>query len=289
MESLKTYGFQTDKKIPKESFYYDWIKMKNGNNVEKRKKSERLFHDRYFGGKAVRSAQAKFYDEKLRRLLLKKAYEKMDNVQNKKILYLGCGSNTEIMHYFIRSGARVVAIDISQEAVKTIKRFIEQEKIMDRAEAILMDAEKLEFNDAEFDGVFGRAIVHHLDIKKIRDELCRVLKKNGKAVFIEPLGMNPFINLYRFLTPKDRTSDEHPLCGADLEELKNSFSRMEQERFFLFALLAFFWKTLIKNEKMFGQSFDMLCRFDRFILGKLTFLKKFCWCTIITLYKSSLS
>ena len=69
----------------------------------------------------------------------------------------------------------------------------------------VMNAEVLEFPDASFDLVFGVAILHHLDLDTACAEFLRVLRPSGTAVFLEPLGHNPFINLVRWATPAART------------------------------------------------------------------------------------
>ena len=66
-------------------------------------------------------------------------------------------------------------------------------------------------NSASFDIAYGSGILHHLNLNKSLNELKRILKKDGKIIFIEPMATNPFINLYRKFTPNARTSDEHPL------------------------------------------------------------------------------
>ena len=48
-----------------------------------------------------------------------------------------------------------------------------------------------------FDIIYGTGILHHLNLKACLDEIERILKPGGKFVFIEPLGTNPVINLYR--------------------------------------------------------------------------------------------
>ena len=50
-----------------------------------------------------------------------------------------------------------------------------------------------------------------LNFLSVLNEISRILKPNGKLLFIEPLGTNPLINFYRKLTPKSRSKDEHPL------------------------------------------------------------------------------
>ena len=61
--------------------------------------------------------------------------------------------------------------------------------------------------------------------KSIR-EIDRLLKKNGSLIFIEPMGTNPLINLYRRLTPGSRSKDEHPFKFRDLNYFKNIFKEV---------------------------------------------------------------
>jgi ubiquinone/menaquinone biosynthesis C-methylase UbiE len=73
----------------------------------------------------------------------------------------------------------------------------------------VMNAEELEFEDAAFDVIFGSGIIHHLDVPRAYSELARVLAPGGSAVFVEPLGHNPLIRVFRNRTPELRTPDEH--------------------------------------------------------------------------------
>ena len=54
-----------------------------------------------------------------------------------------------------------------------------------------MDAHDLQFEDGTFDFVYGDAILHHLNMVPALDEIFRVLKPNGKILFVEPLDVNP--------------------------------------------------------------------------------------------------
>jgi ubiquinone/menaquinone biosynthesis C-methylase UbiE len=88
---------------------------------------------------------------------------------------------------------------------------------------ILMDAHDLQFEDETFDFVFGDAILHHLNMASALDEIFRVLKPNGKILFVEPLDVNPVGRLVRFLTKKARTADEQPLRLCDIAEIEKRF------------------------------------------------------------------
>jgi SAM-dependent methyltransferase len=101
-----------------------------------------------------------------------------------------------------------------------------------------MNAEQLEFQDATFDLIFGSGIIHHLDVARAYSELHRVLKPGGSAVFVEPLGHNPFINAFRNKTPELRTPDEHPLLRADFMLAHKYFSRVDLKLYGLATLAA---------------------------------------------------
>ncbi len=100
-----------------------------------------------------------------------------------------------------------------------------------------MNAEAMSFPDESFDVVFGRAIVHHLNIEKCFAEAARVLRKDGIAIFSEPMGHNPLINLYRKRTPTMRTVDEHPLRMEDFALARRYFSRIDTNFHGMFTLL----------------------------------------------------
>ena len=72
-----------------------------------------------------------------------------------------------------------------------------------------------------------RGILHHLDFSKCLDEISRILKPDGSMIFVEPLGTNPLINLYRKFTPNSRSIDEHPLIAKDFRTLKEKFKDVE--------------------------------------------------------------
>lgn len=87
----------------------------------------------------------------------------------------------------------------------------------------LMDANRLKFPDESFDIVFGKAILHHLDLARALSEIRRVLKPLGRIVFSEPLGVNPVAKLVRLMTPQARTTDEQPLRKQELARIQEQF------------------------------------------------------------------
>ena len=67
------------------------------------------------------------------------------------------------------------------------------------------------------------SLLHHMDLETTFIEIKRVLKDDGLLLFWEPLGTNPFFQLYRKLTPKARTDDERPFTIRDLKLMQSHF------------------------------------------------------------------
>jgi len=155
--------------------------------------------------------------------------------RGKSALEYGCGAGLAAYPLAVE-GARVAGIDISDVAIAQA-----QDEAARRGLSIdfrVGDAERMPFGDGAFDLVCGSGILHHLNIRPALTEVARVLKPEGRAVFIEPLGHNPLVNLFRRLTPGLRTADEHPLLAADLAHAGERFAEVRVHYFDLFSLFA---------------------------------------------------
>ena len=171
-------------------------------------------------------------------------------------------------------GAILTGIDISPAGIKKAQERISTTK--HEANYLVMNAEKMDFENSSFDMVAGTGIIHHLDLNNSFQELQRILKPKGHAVFIEPLGHNPFINMYRLLTPKMRTDDEHPLKMKDIRLLQKHFQNVEVEYFSLFTLFA----VPFRNRKIFTRVNDFLRGLDRAFFH-IPFLNRLAWTVVI--------
>ncbi|MGZ3733302.1 MAG: class I SAM-dependent methyltransferase, partial [Parachlamydiaceae bacterium] len=182
-----------------------------------RKIDEQTYFDKFLTAKGN---EVIFYDTPFLQYLVTDienyAISQLANLKYKKLLVYGCGVNLKRAIEFINRGAMVYMIDISPRSIELVLNKVKELDIGDRIFPIAMDCEDLKFAEGEFDAIYGRAILHHLNFEKAMSEIRRVLKEGGVAVFIEPLGMNPLINLYRKLTPGRRTPHEKPLNLLDL-------------------------------------------------------------------------
>ena len=180
---------------------------------QRRLENERAFHNDRFSDE-VRHDQGKYYaaikhgsadfEARVREL-----------AQGADVLEYGCGSAIQGLQ-IAASANSLTGIDISDVAVDDAARAA-AERGLANTRYERMDAEDLTFDDASFDLVFGRGIIHHLDLDRSFTSIARVLRPGGRAVFWEPLGHNPLLNRYRDWTPEARTPDEHPLLRSDFE------------------------------------------------------------------------
>ena len=194
---------------------------------------EAQFHDHAFTSN-VRERAGKFYAVAQSSKAFYHAQVERE-CAGKRILEYGCGTGS---HAFAlaKRGAKVWGIDISEAGTKLAAEKASKLGVAEQASFQVMDAETLEFSNNSFDIVCGSGILHHLDLKKSMKEINRVLRSGGRAVFFEPLGHNPLINMYRKLTPQMRSLDEKPLTLDDLKLIENSFDHMEVRYFHLSSL-----------------------------------------------------
>jgi SAM-dependent methyltransferase len=194
---------------------------------------ERDFHNARFEHDD-REAQLKYYDAIAD--CFRDYWARVDQLTvGADILEYGCayGDNALRLAATARSAT---GIDISDVAIEKGRARARRRGLANvRLEA--MNAEAMDFPDASFDLVFGSGIIHHLDIDRAFAEIARVLRPGGRAVFVEPLGLNPLIEIYRRLTPNARTPDEHPLLRQDFRRFDAAF-RTTSCRFYGLTTLA---------------------------------------------------
>lgn len=200
-----------------------------------------------------------------------------------KVLECGCGTGW-ITAEIGASGAVVHSFDISGEAVAKTSELLGKLNLHN-CDVRKMAAEELEYPDDEFDYVIGFAILHHLDLQVSLPELLRVLKPGGAAVFAEPLGTNPAINLYRRLTPAYRTPDEKPLLLSSFASQIGSFDNFQHEEFFLTALIPIAVSYLPFMHRYIDGMMSFFMALDRKILGAVPALGRFAWYSIVTMSK----
>lgn len=218
---------------------------------------------------------------------------KLGNIQNKKILELGCGAG-EASVYFAKRGADVTATDISNGMLDVVQKLAKMHGTNLTTKKSLSD--KIDFSDETFDIVYAANLLHHVDIEKTLIEAKRVLKQGGTFVCWEPIAHNPLINIYRKMATEVRTEDEHPLKMSDLKLFRKHFSQVQYHTTWFFTLFIFikfylidrinpnkerYWKKIIIEHKKLEKLFIKLEKFDKLFLTIFPFLRKYCWNIVI--------
>jgi SAM-dependent methyltransferase len=238
-------------------------------DTELRLARERAFHDQAFS-EETRATVRRFYSVNGS---LRRWYERTLSLhaEGAEALEYGCGPGSAAFA-LAEQGARVTGIDLSPVAIELADR-TGRERGLEGLRFEVMDAEHLRFDDDTFDLVCGSGILHHLDLEQAYAELARVLRPDGAAVFIEPLGHNPAINWYRDRTPELRTVDEHPLLMADLAQAREHFAVVETRFFTLTSLAA----VPLRNRAGFPRIVGALDGLDRTLFAAVPPTRRWAW------------
>lgn len=115
------------------------------------------------------------------------------------VLEIGCGTGN-FTELFAKSGAKIVAIDISPDLLAKAKdRCLPEEQI-----SFINDRFEDSRVPGPFDAVIGSSVLHHLDLAQALPRAYDLLVPGGKFCFAEPNMANPQVFLerkFRWLYP----------------------------------------------------------------------------------------
>lgn len=196
--------------------------------------------------------------------------EHLGSLKGKRVLELGCGLG-KVSVLLAKSGASVTAFDLSAGSVDVARELARYHNVNQSVHLAVAAGEVLPFADESFDIIFGKGILHHLDARLGASELYRVLKPRGKAAFVEPMGMNPILNLVRDHVPyrhKNPRGADRPLSYADIRNWTQGFQEVQYREIQLLSML----------ERGFGfkRQLGLLRRMDTFLLKYFPFLRRYC-------------
>jgi ubiquinone/menaquinone biosynthesis C-methylase UbiE len=161
---------------------------------------------------------------------LEYAFYLLGDVRGKTVLDLGCGTGENFV-VLVERGARVIGIDVSPDLIA-----LAQKRVHDPALKVSLavgDAYQTGLPNESVDVIFCAALIHHLDIGLVRNEMWRVLRKGGVIILKEPVRFSNFYARVRSLLPaqEDVSEYEHPLTRLELATMTQSF-RVEGPRYF---------------------------------------------------------
>ena len=166
---------------------------------------------------------------------LEYAFHLLGDANGKKVLDLGCGTGANIIP-LAKRGAQVSAIDISPDLIFLAERRVANAKV--KAFLKVASAYETGLPDASIDVIFCMALIHHLDIRAVRDEMCRILVRDGMIILSEPIRFSATYDRLRKLLPQsqDVSDHEHPLTRAEVVRFAEPF-KMEGVRYFRLPIL----------------------------------------------------
>ena len=204
-------------------------------SLDDRKIKELEFHNRDRDPEFVETAATdsdtfeKFYGNKKFYRTVQRSTEYVDdwikvNAKGKVFLDFACGNGEHAIKASESGAELALGLDISDVSINNA----EQEATKRKLENILFfqaDCEDTKLPDDSVDVIICSGMLHHLDLSYVFPELRRILKDKGKILAIEALDYNPFIKLYRLITPDMRTEWEkaHFLSFADLKFAERFF------------------------------------------------------------------
>jgi ubiquinone/menaquinone biosynthesis C-methylase UbiE len=246
--------------------------------------SEQLFHDRQADERAAafvaEPARLRFDDNSYldHETWVRPAFARLGDVAGLRVLDFGCGHGMASV-VLARRGAHVTAFDLSPGYLREARRRAEANAVS--VDLVQADGHRLPLADASFDRVLGNAVLHHLDTLTAARELYRILRPGGLAVFCEPWGENPLLNLARQRLPypgKQRTPDERPLRRRHVRLLRTVFPRVEVQGVQLL--------SMVRRVLRPGRLVWALDRCDAGLLAAVPALHHFCRYVVLTLVRA---
>jgi len=208
------------------------------------------------------------------------AYDRaLGDVAGKDVLVVGCSDKGLVP--LASRGARVLGIDVADEAIEKVRLELAAKGLDGRARAIVMDAEKLELPERSFDIVLCTGVLHHLDVERATEGFRRVLRTSGRVVMLEPMAWNPPAALYRWLTPSMRSPFEHPLTPRDIRILRTSFARVSIDGYALLSFLSLPFAYLQPLAVLTRPLQRLLAPIDAAMFRLVPPLRYLAWSTVI--------
>jgi SAM-dependent methyltransferase len=151
-------------------------------------------------------------------------------VRDKLVIDLGCGSGEEVVPLCQR-GARVIGIDISPDLISIAHERLKAYGV--DADLRVTSAYDTGLPDESVDVVFAMSLIHHLEVGRVKNEICRILKPDGMFIFKEPIRFSRTMKQLRRLFPQseDVSEFEYPLSADQVNALAQGFQLLASRSF----------------------------------------------------------
>lgn len=161
------------------------------------------------------------------------AFHLLGDARGKRVLDLGCGDG-ECTTLVASHGGRVAALDISTDLLSMAR----ERTILDGSTGVVTplcgSVHAVPLASDSVDIVFGMAVLHHVDLALAAEEVYRVLKPGGRAIFTEPIRNSRVLAAVRRLIPyrqPDISPFERPLRFDEIRTFAKQFRSFEHRVF----------------------------------------------------------
>jgi SAM-dependent methyltransferase len=193
-----------------------------------------------------------------------------------------CCHDGEFGAILAMGGAQVTSVDLCPDLVAQARRRIALNRLEGRMTAQVMSVHALDFPGDEFDFVFGKAALHHLDLEASRREILRVLKPGGFGVFAEPVSYSGALRALRRSVPvpisKD-SPDERQLDERDIARFAQGFAAIEGVHF----------RLMNRLDRVVPRLHRLLGRLDRALLSASPSLHRYAGICVFRVRKAVLA
>lgn len=211
----------------------------------------------------------------------------LGDLHGRDVLDCGCGRG-HVSVMLAKRGAHVTAFDTAQEELAIAEGLARANGV--QVKFIREPFENLSFPDESFDLLFGTFVLHHVDLSRACQQIKRVLKPGGRAVFIENSAFNPLLMAARthicgrFGVARYGDDHEHPLTRKDIAMVKAAFPDTSQVHFpslLLFRLLDFY---VFKRRSAFITA--LLEKLDD-VIGRIPVARKYGYLQVVHVWKAA--
>lgn len=201
-----------------------------------------------------------------------------ENSKGNIVLDMACGFGRESIIAAKSEAELVVGIDLSPVSVKEGNELALKNNLNNIIFSVA-DCENLYFDDDTFDTIICARMLHHIEFETVMKELQRVLKKDGRVICIEALGINPLLNFYRKVTPEQRTHWETAnILTFKHIKVAQKYFKVENIKYWHFL------SPLAKFSRVLLPIFNFL---DSNFFSKIPFLNKLAWTFTFELKKEN--
>lgn len=260
---------------------------------EERKIFEEQFHDQWSHELSINEINVDKAVSACTAPELRYIFNRLGNVQGKKILDLGCGFGEASVH-FARLGAAVTSLDISSGMLEQTQKLAAKYGV--QIQTVHGDIEAIPLPPKSFDIIYAGNSLHHSAVPQVMKSVSKVLKDDGIFVSWDPLAYNPLINIYRWLAAEVRTPGEHPINMRDVRCIRSHFKESEISFYWLTTLFIFihmfivqfrnprkerFWKKVLEEGDTWSGTYYMLEKIDHWLIKLCPPLGWLCWNAVI--------